>query len=312
MTATKITVTSVTKDSPGAGQVTIVGTYTAATSYTQPQQQVTVGNFPSGNANWSRALRLTNEAAFVMRNGSTSVSLDATGLAQIGYTLESSLTYAPKVNTQPAAAAGVFAKATLTSNATIPTDGDTVTIGSKTYTFKTTLTPTEGQVLINGTAAAALVNLKAAINHTGVPDTDYKCAAAHTQVSAGTITATTLLLTSLTIGTAANAYASTSTASPRLTFGGATFASGTAAPTFNVTDSSSEIAATYLWEYSANGSTGWTTASGTVNGCTYTNGTTTTLTCTPTTTGQTGYYHRCTLTNSLGSTVTSSAVLTIT
>jgi hypothetical protein len=247
-----------------------------------------------------------------MRNGATSVSFDAASLAQIGYTLETTLTYVPKINTQPAAASGVFAKATLTSNATIPTDGDTVTIGNKTYTFKTTLTPTEGQVLINGSAAAALVNLKAAINHTGAPDTDYKCAAAHTQVSAGTITVTTLLLTSLTIGTAANAYASTSTASPRLTFGGATFANGTAVPTFNVTNSSSELTATYLWQYSADGSTSWTTASGTVNGCTYSNGTTNTLTCTPTTTGQTGYYHRCTITNSLGSTTTSSAVLTIT
>ena len=52
MTATKILVTSVTKDSPGAGQVTIVGTYTAATSYTQPHQQVSVGNYSTGNANW--------------------------------------------------------------------------------------------------------------------------------------------------------------------------------------------------------------------------------------------------------------------
>lgn len=195
MTATKILVTSVTKDSPGAGQVTIVGTYTAAVSYTQPQQQTTVHNFPSGNANWSRGLRLTDQALFIMRTGATSVAFDSGSLAQIGYTLETSLTYVPKINTQPAAASCV--------------------------------------------------------------------------------------------------------------------ASSTAA-TFNVTNASSELSATYQWQYSANGTSGWTNCSGTVNGCAYTNGTTATLTCTPTTTGQTGYYHRCTITNSLGSTTSSSAILTIT
>ena len=56
---------------------------------------------------------------------------------------------------------------TLTSTVVSPTDGDTVTIGSKTYTFKTILTPTEGQVLIGGSAAIALRNLKSAINHIG-------------------------------------------------------------------------------------------------------------------------------------------------
>lgn len=195
MTATKILVTSVTKDSPGAGQVTIVGTYTAATSYTQPHQQVSVGNYPTGNANWSRFLRLTNDALFIMRNGATSVAFDAASLAQIGYTLETTLTYVPKINTQPAAASCVHAS----------------------------------------TAA-----------------------------------------------------------------------------TFNVTNASSELTATYQWQYSLDGSTAWTDCSGTVSGCAYTNGTTATLTCTPTTVAHSGTYHRCTITNSLGATTTSSAVLTIT
>ena len=78
------------------------------------------------------------------------------------------------------------ATATITSNNTTPSDGDTVKIGEKIYTFKTTLTPTEGEVLINGSADAALLNLIRAINHSGTPDTDYKCAAAHPAVSAAT------------------------------------------------------------------------------------------------------------------------------
>ncbi len=75
---------------------------------------------------------------------------------------------------------------TLTSNGTAPADGETVTLGNKFYTAKTALTPTEGEVLIGGTAAAFLDNLKAAFNHTGTPDTDYSCAAAHTQLTATT------------------------------------------------------------------------------------------------------------------------------
>lgn len=56
---------------------------------------------------------------------------------------------------------------TLTSNATAPADGDQVSIGDRTYTFKTTLStnPTvPNEVLIGASAAAALDNLKLAIN----------------------------------------------------------------------------------------------------------------------------------------------------
>jgi hypothetical protein len=120
----------------------------------------------------------------------------------------------------------IEATTTLTSNGTIPSDGDTVTIGNKTYTFKTALTPTEGEVLINASAANALVNLGRAINHTGTPDTDYKCAAAHTQVEAGTATATTLPITAIVGGTAANSYETTDTAGVRLAFTGDTLAGG--------------------------------------------------------------------------------------
>lgn len=72
----------------------------------------------------------------------------------------------------------------LTSDNTNVANNATVTIGNKTYTFKTALTPTEGEVLIGADADASLLNLIRAINHTGTPDTDYKCAAAHTQVAA--------------------------------------------------------------------------------------------------------------------------------
>jgi len=48
--------------------------------------------------------------------------------------------------------------------ATQPTDGDTVTIEGVTFTFKTTLGSTAGNVLISGSADAARANLAALIN----------------------------------------------------------------------------------------------------------------------------------------------------
>jgi len=96
---------------------------------------------------------------------------------------------------------------TITSDATAPSDGDTVTIDTKIYTFKTALTPTEGQVLIGVSAAVALDNLKSAINHTGTPDTDYSCAAVHPTVEATTNSDTTQLVAAKTKGVAGNSIA---------------------------------------------------------------------------------------------------------
>lgn len=123
----------------------------------------------------------------------------------------------------------VRATGTLTSDGTAPDDGDTVVIGNKTYTFKTALTPTEGEVLIGASAAAALDNLKSAINHTGTPDTDYKCAAAHTQVQATTNTDTTQVVQALVAGTAANAYATTTPVGTHQSWGATTLTGGVAA-----------------------------------------------------------------------------------
>lgn len=55
---------------------------------------------------------------------------------------------------------------TLTSDATAPSDGDTVTIVGKQYTYKTTLSSPaqQNEVLIGASAAIALDNLKQAIN----------------------------------------------------------------------------------------------------------------------------------------------------
>lgn len=89
--------------------------------------------------------------------------------------------------------------ATLTTDATAPANNSTIVIGNKTYTFKSSLTPTEGEVLIGGTVAAAYANLASAINHTGTPDTDYKCALANPNVTA-VATATTVVVSLIRSG----------------------------------------------------------------------------------------------------------------
>lgn len=121
---------------------------------------------------------------------------------------------------------GGKAKGTLTSDNTNITDGDTVTIDTKVYTFRDTLTPTEGEVLKGGSADASLLNLIRAINHSGTPGTDYSCAAAHPTVTAATsVTAHAFVVTAIVIGSAGNSVVTTEV-STHLSWGGATLASG--------------------------------------------------------------------------------------
>lgn len=137
-------------------------------------------------------------------------TLTASNVASDGETV----TLGSQVYTFKTALTGVLATGTLTSNATIPNDGDEVRIGNYVYVFKTTLdtganlvaflggNSTRFQVLINGSAANALTNLKAAINASGTPGTDYSAAitAAALRFSAGTLTSTTLVVNGVVAG----------------------------------------------------------------------------------------------------------------
>jgi hypothetical protein len=122
--------------------------------------------------------------------------------------------------------ATVAADGTLTSDGTSPANNDTVTIGSQTYTFKTTLNGAANEILIGGSAAAAIANLKKAINNSGVAGTDYGTGTvANASVSADTLTSTTLHVTALVAGTGGNTIATTET-SAHLSWGGATLSGG--------------------------------------------------------------------------------------
>jgi len=84
---------------------------------------------------------------------------------------------------------GTKATGSLTSLLADVAAGDTVTIDTKVYTFRAALS-LEGEVLIGADVFETLDHLKKAINHTGVPNTDYKCAVQHPTVSATTLTNT--------------------------------------------------------------------------------------------------------------------------
>lgn len=107
----------------------------------------------------------------------------------------------------------VAARGTLTvaAGANKIVNGNTVTVGTKVYTYKTALTPAEGEVLIGANDTAALLNLKNAILHAGTPNTDYKCAAVHPTVTAISSDATTLVIEAKTKGIIGNLIASTET-----------------------------------------------------------------------------------------------------
>jgi hypothetical protein len=133
--------------------------------------------------------------------------------------------------------AGVFASddpadravAVLTSTGVNPAAAETVTIGSKTYTFRASVATTANEVLIGANAAATLANLKAAVNlETGAGTLYGSNTTINAEATASVITATTLRFYAKTAGTAGNSIASTET-STTLSFTGGTFAGGAAA-----------------------------------------------------------------------------------
>ena len=121
-----------------------------------------------------------------------------------------------------------YAEQTLTSDATIPTANDTVTIGGKVYTYKASVTTTDGEVDLGSTAAEALTNLKAAINAdpAGAGTLFGSATPANEYVVATTLTATTLKVVAKTPGKFGN-FITTAAASTHLSWGAAALAGGT-------------------------------------------------------------------------------------
>jgi len=106
---------------------------------------------------------------------------------------------------------GVRSQGTLTMD-TNPTDGDTITIGAVTYTFKDT-PASAGHIKIGVNVAATQVSLVKTINGTGIAGTDYFAGTTtpHPTVSAGNFAANASVLTARTAGVAGDTIATTET-----------------------------------------------------------------------------------------------------
>lgn len=180
-----------------------------------------------------------NVALFFFGEKSDAAVAAASGLNEVFEAVTPGLYY--QIGASPSTPAGVkgLASATLAAEGTTlvaatgtltatdqPVDGETVTIGTKVYTFQDTLTNVDGHVKIGASLAASLTNLKNAINGTGgVPGTDYAAATvAHTLVTA-TSTGTTVVVTAKSAGTGGNSIATTATYADA-SFGGATLTGG--------------------------------------------------------------------------------------
>ena len=179
-------------------------TFRGSTEWTTVAAKICVDEAYSGN---------TNYIGFGFWNGTQSegdwIEIDwiwiGDSLALNGTLSEDGASFANYVAAIPAAS-NAYASGTITSNGTNVSNSNTVIIHGKVYTFKTALTPTEGEVLIGATAQESLTNLAMAINRTDPGTNDgvkYKIAAAHPLVSASA-NSLTLTVTALQTGELGN------------------------------------------------------------------------------------------------------------
>jgi hypothetical protein len=125
----------------------------------------------------------------------------------------------------PTQLTAIAATGTLTNTANFA-NNDTVTTGTKTYTFQTALTNVNGNVLIGASASASLDNLIAAINLGAGSGTVYAAATtANGFVSAAASAGDTMDVTALVVGSAGNTIATTET-SANASWGGSTLSGG--------------------------------------------------------------------------------------
>lgn len=127
-------------------------------------------------------------------------------------------------------ASNTFAEGILTLTA-LPLDGETVTVGAKTYTYRTAFTGSPiNEVIIGADVAASLANLTAAVNAGAGAGTTYGTGTtANASASAVSYLSPQLLFRAITIGAGGNAIVTTETLSNGF-FGAATLTGGTDIP----------------------------------------------------------------------------------
>lgn len=166
-----------------------------------------VGITPSNYPNDSR---LEQKVLYLEKNGTTYTETLGVGtLTQSGAaTTGDQVTIGNRTYTYRTALTGVKASSTLT-NATSFSDTETITINGKSYTMKTTLSsPAQAnEILIGANVSASFDNIKSAINGTAGEGSTYGTGTvAHSDVTATTKTGTTLLVVARQFGTGPNSF----------------------------------------------------------------------------------------------------------
>jgi flagellin len=133
-----------------------------------------------------------------------------------------------------------------TGAAPVAAAGNTVTVGSQTYTFVTALstTPTANEVLVGATEAASLTNLANAVNGGTGSGATYGSPTVANASATAVATATTVAFTTITKGLTGNTIATSVTGTAN-TFGSADLAGGTAGSIndlSNITDATAALA----------------------------------------------------------------------
>lgn len=133
--------------------------------------------------------------------------------------------YAATENLRAIDMLGLTAASVTLAMATKPIANDTLTIGTKVYTFQDTLSDTDGHVYIGSTVADSQANLVHAINlNGGTVGVDYATSTTkHPYVTASEFVANVLTLTAKSAGTDGNSLAATET----LTAAGNVFSAAT-------------------------------------------------------------------------------------
>jgi hypothetical protein len=109
-----------------------------------------------------------------------------------------------------------------------PSNGDTITLDSKTYTFQSSLTNSDGNIAIGSSLATTQQRLVSAVNLTGVGGTDYAAAMTlHPSVTAGSFSSNVAQFIAKATGSVGNSIVSTETfASASNLFSAATLSGG--------------------------------------------------------------------------------------
>jgi flagellin len=220
-----------------AGSTVTVGgqtyTFVAALSHTATANEVISS---------SEATGLTNLAAAVNGSGGTNYSSNTSRNTNVTAGTVTGTTIAFSANVAGAggnfisgsATAGTFATLDFTGGQDagappVAQGGDTVTVGTQTYTFVTALssTPTANEVLVGATEAASLTNLANAVNGGSGSGATYGSPTVANTSATAAATPTSVVFTALTKGASGNGIATSATGTSN-TFTATSLAGGTA------------------------------------------------------------------------------------